>query len=148
MSSYCLPNQSFRRRFQGLVSVSGSVSRSLLTLRASALKSASNLWIPLRASSICSLEKSSFEFVAKACAVLKAFLISRPFRSMAPSSSRQLASTQLRFAPGYVFVMNNFHSWPRAVIERGEYLMARWMRDLKAVSKAPIRLVVRKRIPS
>ena len=44
--------------------------------------------------------------------------------------------------------MNVRQSLSRVAYDKGGYLIARWIRDLKATSNASIRFVVRKRMPS
>ena len=79
-------------------------------------------------------------------AVRTVFLICRPLRLTAASSSR-IASDHVSMSEFEVRLMKRFHSSFCAGLSNAEYLRARWTRDLKARSKVVIRFVVRNRMP-
>lgn len=120
---------------------------SLASPSQSSAKSVSKARTFLSAISMCASSSSFSALSAKLYAVRTMFLICRPLSSSRASLCRHSSSTQSRYTNGDAFEMKLFHRSRRDTYDRGWYLMARWIRDLNAGSKFPIRFVVRNRIP-
>lgn len=84
---------------------------------------------------------------ASAAAVRTMFLICLPFRSTLEIRSSNSGLSHAMLDPGDALRRNVSHKLLREAGERAGYMTARWIRDLNASSKEPIRFVVRNIIP-